>query len=306
MSLQSKENPLNYESSDFNTGLAQDAVCTVFDFVEGKVDYYYTETPVTFDSREGEDKDFHRIDVCDMVELQDLPCRIVEVDMQDFPPTSIGELELWELVEISDAPTSLTDRQILEEFMLEEETDFQGIDECKIVDVQDELEIKECIDGKIVGMPNIPVKVAYEQEECIKEEISDVLTPIHAEQEISLPNRTIDQSMTEWEMSILNQNIAGQLIPKLHTRHRKVSGSKLVRRVNPTRLVRRIIPSMCRPPPKPPDRQNSLNDKASNRVMPYMNPKRRPDIHYANEQRKSWDYIPLLSPLTYKMQMEKG
>ena len=35
--------------------------------------------------------------------------------------------------------------------------------------------------------------------------------------------------------------------------------------------------------------QNSLNDKVSNRVMPYVNPK-RPDIHYANEQGKSWDY----------------
>ena len=41
--------------------------------------------------------------------------------------------------------------------MLEEETDFQGIDECKIADVQDELEIEECMDSKIVGMPNIPV-----------------------------------------------------------------------------------------------------------------------------------------------------
>ena len=47
---------------------------------------------------------------------------------------------------------------------------------------------------------------------------------------------------------------------------------------------------MCIAPPKPPDRQNSLNDKASNREMPYVNPKRRPNIHYANEQGKSWDY----------------
>ena len=102
--------------------------------------------------------------------------------------------------------------------------------------------------------------------------------------------------MTEQEMSNLNPNIPGKLIPKLHTRHRKVLGSKLVRRVNPTRMVRRIIPSMCRPPPKPPDRQNSLNDKASNRVMPYVNPKRRPAIHYANEQGKSWDHRPPPKP----------
>ena len=34
-----------------------------------------------------------------MVELQDLPCRIVEVDMQDFPTTIVDELELWESIE---------------------------------------------------------------------------------------------------------------------------------------------------------------------------------------------------------------
>ena len=31
-----------------------------------------------------------------MVELQDLPCRIVEVDMQDFPSMTIDELDSWE------------------------------------------------------------------------------------------------------------------------------------------------------------------------------------------------------------------
>ena len=56
-----------------------------------------------------------------MVELQDLPCRIVKVDMQDFP-TTITDKGLWELVEIPDTPTRLADGQILEE-----ETDFLGI-----------------------------------------------------------------------------------------------------------------------------------------------------------------------------------
>ena len=59
---------------------------------------------------------------------------------------------------------------------------------------------------------------------------------------------------------------------------------------NPTRLVKGKIPSMCRPPPKPPHRQNSLNDKASKSVLPNVDPKGRPvtkppDIHYANEER---------------------
>ena len=227
--LQNNINPVNYEPIDFDTGLTQGSVDTVFEFIEGKADNYYTETPITCDSD-------------DEVQIQNIEEESITVDSQD-------ELDLWEPEQIPDTPTRLADGQILEEFMLEEETDFQGIDECKIVDVQDELEIKECVDSKIVGMPNIPVKVAYEQEECIKEEISDVPTQIHAEQEISLPDRTIDQCKTEQEMSNLSQNIPGKLIPKLHTRCRKVLGSKLVRRVNPTRMVRRIIPSMCRPPP---------------------------------------------------------
>ena len=43
---------------------------------------------------------------------------------------------------------------------------------------------------------------------------------------------------------------------------------------------------MCRPPPKPPDRQNSLNDKASKRVFH--------EIHYANEERVNYRLPPKL------------
>ena len=108
--------------------------------------------------------------------------------------------------------------------------------------------------------------------------VNDVPTPFHAEQDISLPNGTIGLSKTEGE--IPNRNIIGKSISKLHTRWRKILGSKLVRKVNPTRLVKRRIPSICRPPPKPPDRQNSLNDKARKRVLP--------DIHYANEEKVNY------------------
>ena len=116
------------------TGLIQDPVDTVFEFVEGKVDCYYTETPVTFDSKEEEDTDFHRTDVCDMVELQDSLCRIVEVDMQDFPTMTIDELDLWEPEQIPDTPTRLPEGQILEESMFKE-IEFQGIDKCKRVEL---------------------------------------------------------------------------------------------------------------------------------------------------------------------------
>ena len=123
--------------------------------------------------------------------------------------------------------------------------------------------------------------------------ISDVPTPFHAEHEILLPNRPIDLSMAEGEISAPNRNILGKSMSKLHTRQRKVIGSNLIRRVNPTNFVKRKIPSMCRPPPRPPDRQNSLNDKASKRVLPDIDPKGRPltippDIHYVNKERVNY------------------
>ena len=106
-----------------------------------------------------------------MVELQDLLCRIVEVDMQDSPTTIVDELELWELIEIPGIPISLAEGQALEEFMLEEETDFWGIDKCKIVELPDKQEIERCVS------PEISVRMACKQEEFTKEEICNRSLP---------------------------------------------------------------------------------------------------------------------------------
>ena len=138
-SSQNYVNPVDYESIHVDTSLTQESVD--MEFIEEKVDNYYTSTPVTF---EEEDTDFHRIDVCDMVELQDLPCKIVEVDMQDFPTTIMDELVLWESIEIPGTPIRLVEGQILEEFMLEEEIEFQGIGKCKIVELPDKQDIERC------------------------------------------------------------------------------------------------------------------------------------------------------------------
>ena len=196
----------------------------------------------------------------------------------------------------------------------------------------------------------MPVRIAYDQEECIEEEICDLSlpemywaedsmhtdklmleTPIINEVEINeipgevrlempieqsesklvqnvtllsnvpIPSHNYHQPLVEQEITLQNRNIPGKSIPKLHTRRRKVLGSKLVWKVIPIRFVRTIFPSdtksMCIPPPEPPDRQNNLMNKTSNRVLPSVNPKRRPlpkppDIHYANEERKLWDYRP--------------
>ena len=86
-------------------------------------------------------------------------------------------LDLWEPEQIPHALIRLAEGQILEEFMLEEEIKFQGIDKCKIVELPDKQEIERCIDRETVGLPEMPVRIAYEQEEHIEEEICDRSLP---------------------------------------------------------------------------------------------------------------------------------
>ena len=105
--------------------------------------------------------------------------------------------------------------------------------------------------------------------------VSDI-TPFHAKHDILLPNKTIDLCIiSPFEISVTSRKILGK-VPKLHTKWKRVLGSKLIRRVKPTRLVRRKIPSICGHPPKPPDRQNRLNVEISKRVLPKI---------HANEKR---------------------
>ena len=71
---------------------------------------------------------------------------------------------------------------------------------------------------------------------------------------------------------------------KLHPKQKKVLTSRAVRRANPTGLVKREI---CRPPSKPPDRQNSLNHKHKTKkgsVKPYENKKETQYIQNADEE----------------------
>ena len=69
---QNNINPATCEPLDSDTGLIQDSRDAKF--IEGMVCNVYIETPVTFDSKEEEDTDSHRIDVCGKVDVQDLPC----------------------------------------------------------------------------------------------------------------------------------------------------------------------------------------------------------------------------------------
>ena len=69
--------------------------------------------------------------------------------------------------------------QILEEFMLEAEIEFQVIDKCRIIELQNEQEIEECIASETIEKPDFPLRIIEEQEieESIKEEGSDIILP---------------------------------------------------------------------------------------------------------------------------------
>ena len=248
-SSQSDVNPVNYEPENLGTGLTQNSDSEESIEVVGN-----GEEPIEF---------IEGINVCDMVELHDLPCRIVEVDMQDFPTTIVDELELWEMMEIPGIPISLAEEQVLEEFMLEEERDFQGIDKCKIVELWDKQEIERCV------RPEISVRMACEQEEFTKEEICNrslselpelykAQNSIHKD-DIQLETPRVDtMKVSELPREIKLGKPIEQSELKLLTEQKKVSESKVVRRANPTKLVKKEV---CKPPPKPPDWQNSLNYK---------------------------------------------
>ena len=135
--------------------LTQDPVNTVSEFVEEKVDRCYVETTIIRNSDSEEE-----------VEIQDIEEGNIMVDLHD-------EIDLCELEQIPHA--MVTKGQIQEEFMLEEEIEFWGIDKCKIVELPDEQDIE--IDRETVELPEIPARIAYEQEECIGEEICDRSLP---------------------------------------------------------------------------------------------------------------------------------
>ena len=255
--LQNTVNSVNYEPIDFDTGLTQGSVDTVSEFVEGKVDNYYTETTITNNSDSAEE-----------VPIQNIEERNIMVDSHD-------ELDLWEAEQIPHTLISLVEGQILEEFMLEE-IEFQGIDKCKIVELPDEQEINECAVSALVEYADLLVRFIEEQEieECIEEEICDRSLPklyiakesVHEDKIMLEPPETnavainemprevkLEMSIEQSESKLVqdvnlvsdvptpshavpNRNILGKSMPKLHTRWKKILGSKLVRRINPLDL----------------------------------------------------------------------
>ena len=73
----------------------------------------------------------------------------------------IDETDFRELEQIPQVMVKLTEGQVLEEFMLEEDIDFQERENCKIVELPD----KQEKDREMVVWPDMSVQTSCEQEE---------------------------------------------------------------------------------------------------------------------------------------------
>ena len=87
--------------------------------------------------------------------------------------------------------------------------------------------------------------------------------------DISNPLQTNAQAqhMTEQKVSLPDRTNIGKSIPMTYVSRRESLISELVRKEIPT-----YVDSICRPPSKPPDEQNSLEGEICKKILPYINP----------------------------------
>ena len=97
--------------------------------------------------------------------------------------------------------------------------------------------------------------------------------------------QTIAQPMTEQKISLPERGLQGKLIPIKHASQRETLRSLLVRKEIPT-----YTDSICRPPSKSPDKQNTIEGDISKKISPHINP----------------IYRPFPSLLTYKIPKDRG
>ena len=150
------------------------------------------------------------------------------------------------MVEMPDTPKRIADDQVIEEFMLEEEIDFQGIDECKIVDLQDvsievanEQELEECMQEEVVSDITLPevyrvdeklhtnvkleTPIIKAEERCIVQDESKLVQDMTLICDTPTPLKTNAQAqpMTEQKLSLPDRVIIGKLTPITHASQRQ-------------------------------------------------------------------------------------
>ena len=85
----------------------------------------------------------------------------------------IDELNFRQLEQIPQVTVKLTEGQVLEEFMLEEDIDFQERDNCKNV----ELPNKQEMGREMIVWPNMSLETSCEQEECVEMKTCNLYLP---------------------------------------------------------------------------------------------------------------------------------
>ena len=214
------------------------------------------------------------------------PCSLGDQSCDSF----YSELEKWyssgvaiDVQDLHNLPTNivdgleLSDIHLVEQYILEkEEMETWEVEEYFV-----ELSDKQEIDKEMVVLPDMPQKTFCEQEECVEMKTCNM----------SLPNLFKAKEMVhrdEKELAVLEINeVEIKELPreiklekpieldksKIHPKWKKVLTSRAVKRVNLTGLEKG---KTCRPPPKPPDRENSLSlrhETKKGRVRPYENKK---------------------------------
>ena len=127
-----------------------------------------------------------------------------------------------------------------------------------------ELPSKQEIDREMVVLPEMPVKTSCEQEECVEMKTCNMSLPelfkaeesVHTD-EMELENPEINAVEIKGLPREIKLEKHIQLDKsKLHCKWKKVLTSRAVKRANPAGLEKW---KTCRSPPKPPERENSLN-----------------------------------------------
>ena len=212
-------------------------------------------------------------------ELEELYSGTITVDVQDIPyfAVEVGVQDLHNLpTKIIDG-LELSDICLIEQYLLDkEEMEAQEMEECIA-----ELPNKQEIDREMIVLPKMPVKTSCEQEECVEMKNCDISLPelFKAEECVHIDKIEIEKpEINAVEIKELHREIKLEKCieldkSKLHPKWKKVLTSRAVKRSNPVGLEKG---KTCRPPPKPPDRENSLNlrhETKKGRARPYENKK---------------------------------
>ena len=136
------------------------------------------------------------------------------------------------------------------------------------------------IDTEIHTDVQLETPIIKSEEKCVLQNEPKLVQDMALLCDTPTPLQTIAQPMTGQKISLTDRAILGKLIPITHASWRETLISESVRKEIPT-----YTESICRPPSKPPDKQNSLEGEISKKITPYINPIYRPPPKLPNIQK---------------------